>query len=174
MTWRHGSAITATLDRLSAFEGQARDEPVNMSNASKPVEILIVEDNEDDALLTMDTLTNKENFHVTWVEDGEDALAFLRKKGKHASARRPSLILLDLTLPSKGGLEVLTEIKQDPDLRRIPVVILSHSTAERDIVASYDRHANCYITKTGSLGVFQEAMKQLERFWLSVVLLPTE
>ena len=148
------------------------NDPVSALNEGKTVEILLVEDNEDDAFLTMGAFANKDRCHVTWVEDGTEALAFLRKTGKYASVPRPGLVLLDLTLPSKGGLEVLAEMKQDPDLRRIPVVILSHSTAERDVLAAYDGHANCYLTKTGSLKEFHNAIDQLERFWLSVVLLP--
>jgi len=145
---------------------------VRMPNEGEVVEVLLAEDNEDDAVLTLEMLAKNGGCHVTWVEDGEEALAYLRKQGKHASAPRPGLILLDLTLPSRGGLEVLAEIKQDPGLRRIPVVIMSHSTAERDILASYDRHANCYMTKTGNLAAFEGAIEQLKRFWLSVALLP--
>jgi len=148
------------------------NDPVRGPNEGTTVEILLVEDNEDDAFLTLGALAKKDGRHVTWVEDGEEALAFLRRTGKYAAVPRPALVLLDLTLPSKSGLEVWTEMKQDPNLRRIPVVILSHSTAERDILASYDRHANAYMTKTGDLEAFHDAIHQLERFWLSVVMLP--
>jgi two-component system, chemotaxis family, response regulator Rcp1 len=106
--------------------------------------------------------------------DGEEAMSFLRREGQNATAPRPDLILLDLNLPRKSGREVLAEIKADPDLRRIPVVVLTSSTAERDIVEAYDLHANCYIAKPVSLAEFRSAVRSIEEFWLAVVRLPAE
>jgi len=106
------------------------------------------------------------------VGDGEEALAFLHREGKHAQAVRPDLILLDLNLPKKDGREVLAEIKEDPTLRRIPVVILTVSKAEEDIVRTYDLHANCYITKPVDLEQFIQVVRSIEDFWLCVVRLP--
>jgi CheY-like chemotaxis protein len=141
--------------------------------AVKPVEILLVEDNAADVRLTREAL--KENkianvLHV--VGDGEEAIAFLRQKGKHAEAPRPDLILLDLNLPKKDGREVLAEIKVDDDLKRIPVVVLTISKAEEDILKSYNLHANCFITKPIDLSQFMEVVHTIEDFWLSLVKLP--
>jgi CheY-like chemotaxis protein len=141
--------------------------------AVKPIEILLVEDNPVDAELTMETLQEgRIRNRVVWVEDGEDALTFLRKQGPHATASRPDLILLDLHLPRMSGLEVLHEIKQHPDWRRIPVVMMTSSSAEKDILAAYDRHANCYVTKPLDQDKFMEAVRSIEDFWLTVVHLP--
>ena len=104
--------------------------------------------------------------------DGVEALAFLRREGPYADSPRPDLILLDLNLPKKSGREVLAEIKADPDLKRIPVVILTVSQAEQDIIKSYNLHANCYITKPVDLDQFLEVVKSIENFWLTVVMLP--
>jgi chemotaxis family two-component system response regulator Rcp1 len=104
--------------------------------------------------------------------DGVEAMAFLRREGKYADAPRPDLILLDLNMPRKDGREVLAEIKDDPDLRRIPVVILTTSTAERDIMESYNLHANCYIAKPVDLDQFLDVVKSIEDFWLTIVRLP--
>jgi CheY-like chemotaxis protein len=139
----------------------------------KPVEILLVEDNEADVRLTREAL--KENkvaniLHV--VSDGEEAIAFLRQKGKYADAPRPDLILLDLNLPKKDGREVLAEIKVDDDLKRIPVVVLTISKAEEDILKSYNLHANCYITKPIDLNQFMKVVQSIEDFWLALVKLP--
>ena len=112
----------------------------------------------------------RNNFHT--VEDGLEALAFLRRQGKYANAPRPDLILLDLNLPKMNGREVLAEIKADPDLRRIPVVILTVSKAEQDILKTYNLYANCYITKPVDLDQFLEVVKSIENFWLTVVMLP--
>jgi len=142
-------------------------------NAGKPIEILLVEDNRDDAELTMETLREgRIRNRVLWVEDGEEAMAVLRKQGQHAFAPRPDLILLDLHLPRMSGLEVLTEIKRHPDLKRIPVVMMTSSSAEKDILAAYDRHANCYVTKPIDEDKFMEAVRSIEDFWLNVVHLP--
>ena len=137
------------------------------------VEILMVEDNPGDVRLTQEALKEgkmRNKMHV--VGDGVEALAFLRREGKYADAPRPDLILLDLNLPRRNGREVLAEIKEDPDLRRIPVVILTISQAEEDILKSYDLHANCYITKPVDLDQFIKVVKSIEDFWLTIVKLP--
>lgn len=139
----------------------------------RPIEILMVEDNPGDVRLTVEALKEgkvRNNFHT--VEDGVEAIAYLRREGRYAKASRPDLVLLDLNLPKKSGREVLAEIKEDPDLRRIPVVILTVSQAEQDIVKSYSLHANCYITKPVDLDQFLEVVKSIENFWLTVVMLP--
>ena len=146
---------------------------IPMINGGKPIEVLLVEDNVDEAELTMDSLRDgRIRNRVHWVEDGEEALAFLHRRGRHADAPRPDLVLLDLRLPRVSGHEVLAEIKQDPGLKRIPVVIMTESDDERDIVRAYDRHANCYITKPVDMDKFIEVVRSIEDFWLSVVHLP--
>ncbi len=139
------------------------------------IEILLVEDNPGDVRLTREALKDGKivnNLHVA--EDGVDALAFLRREGKYHNAVRPELILLDLNLPKKDGREVLAEIKADKELKRIPVVILTSSAAEQDIVKSYNLHANCYVTKPVDLDQFINVVKSIEHFWLTVVKLPPE
>lgn len=139
----------------------------------RPIEILMVEDNPGDIRLTVEALKEgKVRNRMQTVSDGEEALAFLRRQGPYAEAPRPDLILLDLNLPKKTGQEVLAEIKEDPDLRRIPVVILTVSEAEADIIKTYNLHANCYITKPVDLDRFIEVVKSIEDFWLTVVMLP--
>lgn len=139
----------------------------------KPVEILLVEDNPGDADLAREALENsKVSNTLSVVGDGEEAMAFLRQTGKYASAQRPDLILLDLNLPKKDGREVLAEIKADGDLRRIPVVILTTSKEEIDILKSYNLHANCYITKPIDLHQFLRVVEAIEDFWLTIVSLP--
>ena len=137
------------------------------------VEILMVEDNPGDVRLTQEAFKEgkvRNKMHV--VEDGVEALAFLRHEGQYADAPRPDLILLDLNLPKRNGREVLAEIKEDPDLRRIPVVILTISQAEEDILKTYDLHANCYITKPVDLDQFIKVVKSIEDFWFGIVKLP--
>jgi CheY-like chemotaxis protein len=139
----------------------------------KPIEILLVEDNPGDADLAREALEGSKlhnALHV--VGDGVEALDFLRQRGKHARATRPDLILLDLNLPKKDGREVLAEIKGDADLKRIPVVILTISKDEEDILRSYNLHANCYITKPIDLSQFLKVVKSIEDFWLTIVKLP--
>ena len=141
----------------------------------KPVEILLVEDNPGDVRLTQEAFKDGKmlnKLHV--VEDGMEALAFLKREGKYTGAPRPELILLDLNLPRKDGRDVLAEIKADRDLKRIPVVILTTSRSEEDILRSYDLNANCYITKPLELDKFIEIVKSIEDFWLAIVKLPTE
>lgn len=139
----------------------------------RPVDILLVEDNPADARLTVEALKDaKIQNRMNIVEDGAEALAYLRREGKHSEALSPDLVLLDLNLPGKDGREVLAEIKADSKLRRIPVVVLTTSQAEEDIVRSYDLHANCYITKPVNLDQFVSVVKSVEDFWLTVVKLP--
>jgi two-component system, chemotaxis family, response regulator Rcp1 len=140
-----------------------------------PVKILLVEDNVADARLTVESLKDCKVFNqLSFVSDGEEAIDFLYRRGKHHSASRPDLILLDLNLPRKNGREVLAQIKTDPDLKSIPVVILTSSNSERDIVTSYNLHANCYITKPIDLDEFAEVVRAVEGFWFSIVKLPMD
>jgi CheY-like chemotaxis protein len=148
---------------------------MNARLTGEPIRILLVEDNPGDARLTTEALNEaKVRNQVTVVEDGEEAMAFLRRAGRHADAQRPDIILLDLNLPKKDGREVLAEIKQDPDLKRIPVVIMTTSAAEEDIVRSYNLHANCYVTKPVDLDQFAKVVRSLDDFWLTIVRLPSE
>jgi CheY-like chemotaxis protein len=146
---------------------------MNMEKIANEIEILMVEDSPGDVRLTIEALKDaKIHNHLSVVRDGEEALAFLRKQGQYAKAPRPDLILLDLNLPKKDGREVLKEIKQEENLKRIPVVILTISTAEKDILKAYDLHANCYITKPVDFEQFTEVVKSIEDFWFTVVKLP--
>ncbi|MBI2954677.1 MAG: response regulator [Chloroflexi bacterium] len=139
----------------------------------KPIEILLVEDSPSDVRLTVEALKEGKVWnHLHVAEDGVQALSFLRQEGEYANVPRPDLILLDLNLPLKDGREVLAEIKADEAMRRIPVVILTTSKAEEDIVRSYDLHANCYITKPVDLEQFIGVVRAIESFWLTVVKLP--
>lgn len=146
---------------------------MTVSRLSEPIEILLIEDNLGDVRLTMEALKEgKVSNNLSVVKDGVEAIAFLRQEDKYADAPQPNLILLDLNLPRKDGREVLAEIKQDPDLRRIPVVILTTSQAEQDILKTYDLYANCYITKPVDLEQFITVVSSIETFWLSIVKLP--
>jgi two-component system, chemotaxis family, response regulator Rcp1 len=139
----------------------------------QPIEILLVEDNPGDVELAREALeTGKVRNTLHVVSDGEAAIAFLRRTGKYAGVPRPDLILLDLNLPRKDGREVLAEIKSDPDLKRIPVVILTTSKAEEDILKSYSLHANCFVTKPIELNQFIKVVQAIEDFWLAIVKLP--
>ncbi|MDE2840611.1 MAG: response regulator [Chloroflexota bacterium] len=141
--------------------------------AAKPVEVLLVEDDPGDVLLTQETLLESKiqtNLHV--VGDGVEALAFLRKEGAYASVPRPDLILLDLNMPRKDGREVLADVKEDPDLKTIPVAVLTTSSQDEDILKSYQLHANCYITKPVGLEHFSTVVQSLEDFWFAIVKLP--
>jgi two-component system, chemotaxis family, response regulator Rcp1 len=140
---------------------------------AKPLEILLVEDNPADVRLTEEAF-REGKIHNTLVvaRDGVEAMDFLYRRGKYADAVRPDLILLDLNLPRKDGREVLAEIKADPDLRRIPVVVLTTSRAEMDIVRSYNLHANCYVVKPVDLDQFIGIIQSIESFWLTAVMLP--
>lgn len=139
------------------------------------VEVLLAEDNPGDVALTRRALRDSKlavNLHV--VADGEEALRFLRLEGDYTGAIRPDLILLDINMPRKSGLEVLAEIKQIPELRAIPVCILTTSSSDRDILAAYEHHANAYITKPVDLSQFIEVVKAIEDFWFTIVRLPKE
>ena len=139
----------------------------------RPVEILLVEDNPGDVRLTQEALKEaKVHNNLSVVGDGVEAMAFLRHEGSHGSAPRPDIILLDLNLPKKDGRQVLAEIKSDPDLRRIPVVILTTSKAEEDVLKTYNLHANCYITKPVDFEQFIKVVQSIEGFWLTIVQLP--
>lgn len=141
----------------------------------RPIEILLVEDNEADALLTQEAFGEaKVANRLSVVEDGEQAMAFLRRQGSYRAAAHPDLILLDLNLPKKDGREVLAEIKADDHLKRIPVVVLTTSDAQVDVRRAYDLHANCYITKPVDFEQFLAVVESIEHFWLTVALLPQE
>ncbi len=141
----------------------------------KPVEILLVEDNPGDVRLTQEVFKEgRLSNHMHVVGDGVEALSFLRRQGKYAGAVRPDIVLLDLNLPKKDGREVLSEIKQDEDLKRIPVVVLTTSSAEQDILRAYDLHANCYISKPVDLDEFIKVVRTIEDFWLQIVRLPQD
>jgi chemotaxis family two-component system response regulator Rcp1 len=147
---------------------------VAIINGGKPVELLLVEDIAEEAELTIETLTEGRipNLRVHWVEDGEEAMAFLRREGKYRSAPKPDLILLDLNMPRMSGLEVLAEVKQHPDWKRLPVVMMTGSAREEDIVRAYSGHVNCYVTKPVDIDKFIEAVRSIEEFWLTVARLP--
>jgi len=135
---------------------------------------LLVEDNPGDVRLTEEALKEGKVINrLSVVPDGVEAIEYLRKRGDYASAATPDLVLLDLNLPKKDGREVLAEVKQDPDLRKIPVVVLTTSRDEQDILKSYDLHANCYITKPVDFEQFIRVVRAIEDFWLSVVKLPS-
>ncbi len=141
----------------------------------KPIDILLVDDNAGDVRLAQEALKDSKIRNTIYVaKDGVEALAFLRRRGAHADAPRPDLILLDLNLPRKDGREVLAEIKADKDLRRIPVVILTISKSEEDILKTYNLHANCYVTKPIDLDQFIRVVRSIEDFWLTIVKLPPE
>lgn len=140
-----------------------------------PIEVLLVEDSPGDVRLTREAFTDAKvhiNLHVA--SDGVKAMLFLNREGEHANAPRPDLILLDLNLPKKDGREVLAEIKENPKLKSIPVVILTTSSSEADILRSYQLHANCYITKPVGLEGFLTVVRSIDSFWLSVVKLPRD
>jgi two-component system, chemotaxis family, response regulator Rcp1 len=142
-------------------------------NEGRPVEILLVEDSPSDAELTVEALRDaKVHNRLSVVEDGVQAMTFLRREGKYGHAPRPDLIMLDLNLPRKDGREVLAEIKADAALRTIPVVVLTTSRAEQDVLQAYHLHANCYITKPVDFEQFLEVVRSIESFWMLVVTLP--
>ena len=141
----------------------------------RPIEILLVEDNPGDVRLTREAFADgklRNTIHV--VTDGVQAMAFLRREGKYVDASRPDLIMLDLNLPKKDGREVLAEIKADEDLRRIPVIILTISQAEEDILKTYNLNANCYISKPVELEQFTRVVQSIEHFWFTIVTLPPD
>ncbi len=138
-----------------------------------PVEILLVEDNPGDERLTREALREGKVYsNLHWVKDGVEAMEFLRRQGRHAGAPRPDIVLLDLNLPRKDGREVLQDLKGDVELKRIPVVVLTTSQAEEDVLRSYNLHANCFVTKPVDLEKFIVVVKSIDAFWLTVVTLP--
>jgi chemotaxis family two-component system response regulator Rcp1 len=146
---------------------------MNFDEVPVPIDILLVEDNDADVRLTQEVLAeSKVRNSLMVANDGVEALECLRRQGKYKNCLRPDLILLDLNLPRKDGREVLSQIKQDPDLKSIPVVILTTSKAEEDILRTYKLHANCYITKPVDLEQFVTVVRYIEDFWLAIVKLP--
>jgi two-component system, chemotaxis family, response regulator Rcp1 len=144
-----------------------------MVHENRPVEILLVEDNPGDERLTREALKEGKVYsNLHWVKDGVEAMQFLRREGKYPDVPRPDIILLDLNLPKKDGREVLQDIKNDDKLKRIPVVVLTTSKAEEDVLRSYNLHANCYVTKPVDLEKFIVVVKSIDVFWLTVVTLP--
>ena len=145
------------------------------SQFRRPIEILLVEDSPGDARLTKEALDDSSILSsLSVLEDGEAALSYLRREGRYEDAARPDLILLDLTLPKKDGREVLVDIKEDPKLRRIPVVVLTGSRDEKDVLQSYKERANAYVTKPLDMDQLVEIVKSIESFWFAVVQLPSE
>jgi two-component system, chemotaxis family, response regulator Rcp1 len=146
---------------------------MNQDTNGRPVEILLVEDNPGDVRLTREALKEaKVRNSLSVVGDGVEAMAFLHREGGYATAPRPDIVLLDLNLPRKDGREVLAEVKADPDLRRVPIVILTTSKAEEDILKTYDLHANCFVTKPVDFDQFIRVIQSIEGFWLTIVQLP--
>ena len=144
-----------------------------MNDNNEPIEILLVEDNPGDARLAVEALKDsKINNNLYHVKDGVEAMDFLRRQGGYAGVPVPDLVLLDLNLPRKDGREVLEEIKEDDELKLVPVVVLTTSEAERDLVRSYDLHANAYVVKPLDLDRFIEVVQAIEDFWFAIVKLP--
>jgi two-component system, chemotaxis family, response regulator Rcp1 len=145
-----------------------------MIKKTRPVNILLIEDNPGDVRLTQEAFKEgRLAVNLSVVMDGVEAIMFLRKLGDHQNAISPDLILLDLNLPKKDGREVLAEVKSDPDLKRIPVVVLTTSNAEQDILKTYNLHANCYINKPVDFEKFFDVIQKIEDFWLATAILPT-
>jgi chemotaxis family two-component system response regulator Rcp1 len=141
----------------------------------KAIEILLIEDNAGDIRLTIDALKDGKILNnVNIVKDGEEAMDYLKKQGKYPDSLLPDIILLDINLPKMNGLQVLHEIKNNVDLKKIPVVILTSSTADEDVINAYDNHVNCYIRKPVDLDSFMEVIKKIEDFWFSLVKLPSQ
>ena len=144
------------------------------STPVRPIEVLLVEDDEGDVLMTREALAEGKVINrLNVVNDGVEAVEYLRRDGKYAEASRPDLILLDLNLPGRDGRQVLADVKSDPDLRRIPVVVLTGSAAEEDVLRSYDLHANAYVTKPVDFDRFVDVVRQIDDFFISVVRLPS-
>ncbi len=171
---REGEFISVEMPDLFLFDAAVSEERSRMRRTNvEPVEILLVEDNPGDARLAEEALKDGKVFtrlhHVT---DGVEAMRYLRRQGEYAEASLPDLVLLDLNLPKKDGREVLAEIKGDPGLRFVPVVVLTTSEAERDLVRTYDLHANAFIVKPIDLDRFIEVVQAIENFWFTIVKLP--
>jgi CheY-like chemotaxis protein len=149
-------------------------ETMALNGAEQEVHILLVEDNPGDVRLTREVLEDgRTPIHLNVVGDGEQAMAFIRREGEYQGSPRPQLVLLDLNLPRKDGREVLEELKADPQLCRIPVIVLTTSGADADILRSYDLHANCFITKPIDFDEFSAVVRSIEDFWLATARLPT-
>ncbi len=147
----------------------------NPQPSTRPVQILIVEDNPADARLVREVMRDSKVLNeIHWVPDGVEALAFLRRQGKYATVPRPNLIFLDLNMPRKDGREVLHEVKADDQLKRIPIVVMTSSQAEEDVARAYDQHANCYVRKPIDFEQFHSVVKTLENFWFATVELPNQ
>jgi CheY-like chemotaxis protein len=145
-----------------------------LAEAVRPIEVLLVEDDEGDVLMTREALDEgKVMNRLSVVGDGVQAIAYLRQEKPFSDAIRPDLVLLDLNLPRRDGRQVLAEVKTDPDLRRIPIVVLTTSEAEEDVLRSYDLHANAYVTKPVDFDRFVEVIRQIDEFFISIVRLPT-
>lgn len=148
---------------------------MSSADAARPIQILMVEDSLDDIDITMEALKDaKVSNDLAAVRDGVQAMAYLRRQGDFQDASRPDVILLDLNLPRKDGRQVLEEIKSDPDLQKIPVVVLTTSEADEDILRAYELHANCYITKPVDMKQFIKVVRTIEDFWFTVVRLPPQ
>ena len=146
---------------------------MSVAKSGRPIEILLVEDNPADVRLTVEVFKDSRiTNHISVVTDGVEAMDFLRKKGNYAGVTRPDLVLLDLNLPRKDGREVLSEIKADPDLKTIPVIVLTTSDADQDVWKAYDSGVNSYITKPVDLDQFIRIFRTIEEFWLTIVKLP--
>jgi CheY-like chemotaxis protein len=145
-----------------------------LAEAVRPIEVLLVEDDEGDVLMTREALDEGKVLNrLSVVGDGVQAIAYLRQEKPFSDATRPDLVLLDLNLPRRDGRQVLAEVKTDPDLRRIPIVVLTTSEAEEDVLRSYDLHANAYVTKPVDFDRFVEVIRQIDEFFISIVRLPT-
>jgi chemotaxis family two-component system response regulator Rcp1 len=164
--------VSPTASDRDAAKPQPRSIPMTTAASPEPIEILLVEDNPDEAYLTINALREgRVRNRVTLVGDGVEAMAYLRREGKYAQAPRPHLILLDLYMPRKDGREVLAEVKQDPELKHIPVVMMTNSREQQDILAAYNLHVNCYVTKPVDVGQLIQVVRTIEHFWLCVVTL---
>jgi CheY-like chemotaxis protein len=149
-------------------------EPMPELSRSRPIEVLLVEDDPGDVLITQEAFADyKIANQLTVVTNGEDAIAYMRKQGRFAGVTTPDLVLLDLNLPRRNGREVLRDIKEDPDLRRVPVVILTTSEAEEDVLAAYNLHANAYVRKPVDFEQFVIAVRAIDEFFITVVRLPS-
>jgi chemotaxis family two-component system response regulator Rcp1 len=147
---------------------------MNESSAPRPVRILLAEDNPGDIRLILEVLhESKITNEVEVTRDGIETMEILRRTGAHTNAQRPGLILLDLSMPRKDGREVLAELKADPDLRRIPVVIMTSSAGEEDVIRAYDNHANCYVRKPVDFDQLRAVVQKIETFWFTIVALPS-
>jgi CheY-like chemotaxis protein len=176
LTGQEGGAVASPQEgseNVQKTRTKTKRSPTDTTSGGEPIEILLVEDTEYDAQRTINVLkTGKVRNRVNWVEDGVEAMEFLRRQGAHADAPRPDLILLDWYMPRMHGEEVLEQIKQSPDLKRIPVVIMTSSDQEADVLKAYNLHANCYVTKPVNVNEFIDKVRSIEAFWLTIVKLP--